>query len=111
MKLLVVIVSYHVIDLTINCLRSLSRAVEWVPGTKAVVCENGSGDSEAVQLRQAIDENNWGSWVDLMVIYPNRGFTGGNNAVIRPALQSYEPPKYVLLLNADTIVQEHALDS
>ena len=45
------------------------------------------------------------------MIYPNRGFTGGNNAVIRPALESDDPPEYVLLLNADTIVQEHALDA
>ena len=58
----------------------------------------------------AIDENGWGSWVDLTVIYPNRGFTGGNNAVIRPALESDDPPEYVLLLNADTLVLEHALD-
>ena len=56
-------------------------------------------------------ENGWDSWVDLTVIYPNRGFTGGNNAVIRPALESDDPPEYVLLLNADTIVKEHALDT
>ena len=49
--------------------------------------------------------------MDLTAIYPNRGFTGGNNAVIRPALESNDPPEYVLLLNADTIVQEHALDA
>src|SRR5262249_45273613 len=42
-------------------------------------------------------------------IYPNRGFTGGSNAVIRPALESADPPEYVLLLNSDTIVLEHAL--
>ena len=45
------------------------------------------------------------------MIYPNRGFTGGNNAVIRPALESRDPPEYVLLLNADTLVKEHALDA
>jgi N-acetylglucosaminyl-diphospho-decaprenol L-rhamnosyltransferase len=111
MKLLIVIVSYRVTDLTIDCLSSLSKAVPWVPGTNVVVCENGTGGNAADRLRQAIEENNWGSWVDLKIIYPNRGFTGGNNAVILPALQSHDPPKYVLLLNADTIVQEHALDS
>ena len=52
-----------------------------------------------------------GPWVDLTVVYPNRGFTGGNNVVIRPALESDDPPEYVLLLNADTIVKEHALDT
>ena len=31
--------------------------------------------------------------------------------MIRPALESDDPPEYVLLLNADTIVQEHALDA
>jgi GT2 family glycosyltransferase len=46
-----------------------------------------------------------------MEVYPNRGFTGGTNAVIRPALESDDPPEYVLLLNADTIVLEHALDT
>ncbi len=84
MKLLVVIVSYRVTDLTIDCLRSLSGEIGRVPVTRVAVCENGTGGNAADQLRHAIEENNWGSWVDLTVIYPNRGFTGGNNAVIRP---------------------------
>src|SRR5262249_9655558 len=75
------------------------------------LCENGTGGEAADRLRQAIGENGWGAWVDLTVIYPNRGFTGGNNIVIRPALESDDPPEYVLLLNADTVVLEHALDS
>ena len=111
MKLLIVIVSYRVTDLTIDCLRSLSGEIGRVPGTRVAVCENGTGGDAADRLRRAIDENGWGSWVDLTVIHPNRGFTGGNNVVIRPALESDDPPEYVLLLNADTIVQEHALDT
>ena len=111
LKLLIVIVSYRVTDLTIDCLRSLSGEIGRVPGTKVAVCENGTGGDAAERLRRAIEENGWGSWVDLTVIYPNRGFTGGNNAVIRPALESDDPPEYVLLLNADTIVKEHALDT
>jgi GT2 family glycosyltransferase len=111
MKLLVVVVSYRVTDLTINCLRALSEQVQRIPGTKVALCENGTGQDAVDRLRQAIKENDWGSWVDLTVIYPNRGFTGGNNAVIRPALQSPDPPEYVLLLNADTVVKEHALET
>src|SRR6516165_11916196 len=112
MKLLIVIVSYRVTDLTIDCLRSLSGKIERVPGgARVAVCENGTGGDAADRLRQAIDENGWGSWVDLTVIYPNRGFTGGNNAVIRPALESADPPEYVLLLNANTVVQEKALET
>jgi GT2 family glycosyltransferase len=113
MKLLVVIVSYRVTELTIDCLRSLSGKIERVPGGARVgLCENGTGGDAADRLRRAIAANGWGSWVDLTVISPNRGFTGGNNAVIRPALESDDPPEYLLLLNADTIVQEHdALDT
>jgi GT2 family glycosyltransferase len=111
MKLLVAITSYRVTDLTIDCLRSLSQEIGRVPGTRVAVCENGTGGDAAEQLRQAIDQNDWGSWVDLIVVHPNRGFTGGTNAAMRPALESDDPPEYVLLLNADTIVKEHALDS
>lgn len=111
MKLLVVIVSYRVTDLTIDCLRSLEDKIGEVPGTRVALCENGTGGDAEERLRRAIDENGWDSWVDLTAIYPNRGFTGGNNAVIRPALESDDPPEYVLLLNADTVVQEHALDA
>jgi GT2 family glycosyltransferase len=42
-------------------------------------------------------------------VYPNLGFTGGNNIILRPALQSADPPQYVLLLNADTVVHKNAL--
>ena len=111
MKLLVVIVSYRVTDLTIDCLRSLSERDQPGPGARVAVCENGTGGDAEERLRHAIAENGWDSWVDLTSIYPNRGFTGGNNAVIRPALASDDPPEYVLLLNADTILLEHALDA
>lgn len=110
MKLLVVVVSYRVIDITIECLRSLSSEVGRIPGVRVALCENGTGGNAADLLQQAIVDNGWSSWIDLTVIYPNRGFTGGNNAVIRPALEANEPPEYVLLLNADTLVKEHALD-
>src|SRR5206468_4158577 len=110
-KLFVVVLCYRVADLTIECLRSLSGEIGRVPGTKVGLLENGTGDDSASRLREAIADNGWGSWVDLTVVYPNRGFTGGNNLVIRPVLASADPPDYVLLLNSDTIVEEHALDS
>ena len=111
MKLLIIIVSYKVTDLTIDCLRSLSREIHRVPGARVAVCENGTGGDAEARLRQAIDENGWGDWVELSAIYPNRGFTGGNNVIIRKAMESTDPPEYLLLLNADTIVHPNALDS
>src|SRR5271166_5591271 len=111
MKLLIAITSYRVTDLTIDCLRSLSEQISRVPSTKVAVCENGSGGDAAEKLRRAIEQNGWESWVDLRVVYPNRGFTGGTNAAMQPAMDSANPPEYVLLLNSDTVVMDHALDT
>jgi N-acetylglucosaminyl-diphospho-decaprenol L-rhamnosyltransferase len=77
---------------------------------RVVLCENGTGGNAAELLRNTIASNGWNSRIDLTVIYPNRGFTRGNNAVIRRALESDDPLEYILLLNADTLVNEHALD-
>jgi len=111
MKVLVAITSYKVTDLTIDCLRSLSGQISQVPGMKVAVCENGTGGDALRQIRRAIDENGWNSWASLMAVYPNRGFTGGTNAAIRPAMDSDDPPEYVLLLNADTIVNERSIST
>jgi N-acetylglucosaminyl-diphospho-decaprenol L-rhamnosyltransferase len=111
MKLLVVVLCYHIPELTINCLRSLSKEIERIPNSKVGVCENGTGGDAPELLKQAVEENGWGSWCELTVVYPNRGFCEGNNLIIRPALESNDPPEYVLLLNADTIVQDHAIEA
>ena len=111
MKLLVVILCYRVVDLTIDCLRSLSAEIGRIPGTMVGLLENGTGGNSADRLRKAIEDHAWTSWVDLTVVYPNLGFTGGNNLVINRALESANPPDFVLLLNSDTIVKEHALDT
>ncbi|AMV40850.1 glycosyltransferase family 2 protein [Planctomyces sp. SH-PL62] len=111
MKLLVVVLCYKVPDLTIDCLRSLEPEIARIPGARVGVCENGTGPEAAERIRRAIDANGWGSWVDLTVVEINRGFCGGNNLVIREALASDDPPEYVILLNADTIVHEGAMAS
>jgi N-acetylglucosaminyl-diphospho-decaprenol L-rhamnosyltransferase len=105
MKLLVVIANYRVTDLTIDCLRSIAGEIETVPDTHVGVCENGTGDDSVERILRAIADNGWSSWCTLTAVEPNVGFTGGNNVIIRPALQSADPPQYVLLLNADTTVR------
>ncbi|MGA8890500.1 MAG: glycosyltransferase family 2 protein [Anaeromyxobacteraceae bacterium] len=109
MKLLVVILNYRVTDLTIDCLRSLEPEVSSTPGFRVAVLENGTGGDAFVRLKRAVDENGWGAWVAVTEIHPNRGFTGGNNVVIREALASDDPPEYFVLLNADTVVEADAL--
>ena len=108
MKLLVVIVNYRVAQLTIDCLHSLAAEVSSNPQIHVAVCENGTGDDFGERIQKTIDENGWTTWCTLTTIYPNLGFTGGNNAILKPAMQSADPPEYVLLLNSDTIVRPNA---
>ena len=111
MKLLVVIVSYRVTDLTIDCLRSLGGVVDEVQGTRVAVCENGTGgDAERrLRLRHRRERLGFlgGSHGDL----PQPGIYRGQQRRDPPGPPVDDPPEYVLLLNADTIVQEHALDT
>jgi GT2 family glycosyltransferase len=111
MKLLVVILNYRVTELTLDCLRSLAPRVGRVPGARVAVLENGSGGDAAERLRRAIEAEGWGGWCELSTVEPNRGFTGGNNLVVRRAFASADPPEYVLLLNADTVVHDGALEA
>ena len=106
---MVVFTCYRAVALTIDCLHSLAPQIGDVPGTKVVICENGSGHEAVRQLCDAIEANGWGDWVMVKAIEPNRGFSGGNNAVLDEVLTWPEPPRYLLLLNTDTIVRPAAL--
>lgn len=107
--LLVAILNYRTPDLTIDCLRSLVTEVELLPGTRVVVSDNASGDVSVEKISTAIETEGWGDWVSFMPLERNGGYAFGNNAVIRPALQSADPPTYFLLLNPDTVVRPGAL--
>ncbi len=109
MRLLIVIVNYKVAHLTIDCLRSLAPEVKTLPGVRVAVCENGTGDDSAERISRAIADNGWGDWATLTAIHPNLGFTGGNNAIIRPAMSWPDAPELFHLLNADTIVRPGAI--
>jgi N-acetylglucosaminyl-diphospho-decaprenol L-rhamnosyltransferase len=108
MKLLVVIANYRVAHLTIDCLRSIAADIDSAANIRVAVCENGTGDDSARRIQDEISRNGWSGWCTLTSVGVNLGFTGGNNVIIRPALQSADPPQYVLLLNADTVVRPRA---
>lgn len=108
-RVLVIVVNYRVTGLTLECLRALEPEVQEVSGVFAAVVENGTGIDAAIQLRETIDAERWHTWVTLREVHPNRGFTGGNNLVIREAMGWSDPPEYFLLLNADAFVRPGAL--
>ena len=102
-RLLVVIVNYKSADLAIDCLASLEPELAKVPGARVSLVENASGESEI--LAKGLDDRGWRGWVSLEEAGRNGGFAAGNNVAIVPALASDNPPRYVLLLNPDTVVR------
>jgi N-acetylglucosaminyl-diphospho-decaprenol L-rhamnosyltransferase len=109
MQLLIVILNYNGFSFTADCLESLEPELKSLPDVHVGLCDNGSDPAEADRLGELIAERGWSNWITYTRLSPNLGFTGGNNAVIRPALASQNPPRYVLLLNNDTIVRPGAI--
>lgn len=109
MTLLIVIVNYRTTELTLDCLRSLEHEVDTIAGTRVVVTDNASGDDAVARLEAAVRTNGWDGWATIVPLEQNGGFAAGNNAAIRPALAAADRPRYVLLLNPDTIVRSGAV--
>ena len=111
MKLLVVIVNYRTAPLVVDCLRSLEPEEKAVAGMKVAIVDCWSGDDSVAILSKAIADNYWRRWVCLLPLEENAGFARGNNAAIRMAMRSPDPPKYVMLLNPDTLVRPGAVQA
>lgn len=110
-EVLIIIVNYHGSRLTIECLRSLVPELEALPGAHVGLCDNGSGPEEVQRLEAAIEALGLAHRVTLMPLSTNLGFTGGNNAILRSALESEDPPELVFLLNNDTLVPPGAIQT
>ena len=108
-SVLVVIVNYRTPQLTIDCLQSLVGEMAHLPHLQVAVVDNDSGDDSAEAIPAAIAQAHWQDWASFQALERNGGFAYGNNAVIKAALQSPQPPDYVLLLNPDTLVRPGAL--
>jgi N-acetylglucosaminyl-diphospho-decaprenol L-rhamnosyltransferase len=106
-RLLIVIVNYRTAQLSLACLRSLESELRNVCGARVALVENASGE-EGV-LREAIYANGWHDWVTLEIAPCNGGFGAGNNVAIKSAFASPTPPRFILLLNADTEVRPGAV--
>ena len=96
-KVSIVIVSYNVRQLLVQCIDSVRKALAGLDG-EIVVVDNCSKDDTQVYL-----ETNYPD-VRLLANQENVGFARANNQAIRQS-DSY----YVLLLNPDTLVNENTI--
>jgi N-acetylglucosaminyl-diphospho-decaprenol L-rhamnosyltransferase len=110
-SLLVVSVNYRVGPLCVKMMESVHAEFAGRPGCRLVIVDNASGDGSAELIEAAIRERGWQDRVELLRSPVNGGFSAGNNLAIRPALAGAAPPRYVLLLNPDTVVRPGAIET
>lgn len=104
-----VIVSYRTAPLTIAALRSLeAERLGTTLTIRAIVVDNASGDLPTIA--QAVTENGWSCWVDLIAAPRNGGFGYGNNLGIAHAY-ARQSPSYIYLLNPDAQIRPGAIDA
>jgi N-acetylglucosaminyl-diphospho-decaprenol L-rhamnosyltransferase len=104
----VIIVTYKTAKLTVECLCSVDaeRTAAGPLRIRAIVVDNASGDLPAVA--EAVEKNDWSSWVTLVETPENGGFAYGNNVGFKRACAEVMPD-YLLLLNPDTQVRPGAV--
>ena len=103
MDLGIIIVSYNTRQLTSDCLDSVFDELAASDVSAAVwVVDNASSDGSAKMLAERSPQ------AILIKSNENLGFAGGNNLVMERLAASGNAPRYVLLLNSDTIVRPGA---
>ncbi len=102
-KVTIVIINWNGWEDTIECLESLYR-IDY-PNYEIIIVDNHSHDDSVKKIKD------YSKGKELIIIEneENYGFAGGNNIGIQYALKNFKP-KYILLLNNDTIVDEDFLE-
>ena len=89
-KLSIIILSYNVKKLLLDCLASIPRHQDW----EIIVADNGSTDGTTQTVKQAFSTGG------------NLGFAAGNNVGIKKS-----SGEFILLLNPDTIVYPNTIET
>lgn len=100
-KVSIIVLNWNRLAHTMECLDSLKKIT--YAYYDVVVVDNGSKGDDVSVLR-----GKYGDYVHLIQNKKNFGFAKGNNVGIRYALQNSNP-RYVLLLNNDTVVDSQFL--
>ena len=93
----IIVVSYNTCEMTLDCLRSVQSQTS-IP-YEVIVVDNASSDGSAEAIAAEVPQ------VRLMAESTNHGFAKGNNLAAVEATG-----RYLLLLNPDTVVLDHAID-
>lgn len=97
-KLSIIIVNWNTKEITLDCLKSVYQQTQKI-NFEVIVVDNNSQDESVKAIKKQYPQ------VELIQNKSNVGFAKGNNIGIQKA-----KGEYILLLNSDTIVLDHALE-
>lgn len=104
LELSIIIVNYNTKELTLECLKSVIQAKKNTDLWEIIIVDNGSSD-DSVEFLTSVNEYTVNkSWIRILALDNNYGFSAGNNKGLAIALG-----KTVLLLNSDTEIQSDAI--
>jgi len=103
-ELSIIIVNYNTKKLTLECLKSVIQAREDTDVWEIILVDNGSSDDSVEFLTSTTEYTTNKSWIRIIALDKNYGFSGGNNKGFAVALG-----RSVLLLNSDTAIQSDAI--
>ncbi len=96
----IIILNWNKPEITIRAARSIKNVM--VSKYKIIIADNGSNDET---LNILLNENG----IELLTLGDNHGYAEGYNIAVRRTIDKYNP-RYLLLLNNDTVLCEKALD-
>jgi N-acetylglucosaminyl-diphospho-decaprenol L-rhamnosyltransferase len=79
-----------------------------LPGFRAIVVDNASGDDSVAILGREVNARSWESWVEIVEAERNSGFSAGNNLGVAVA-RGRSACDAFLLTNSDTVLRRGAL--
>jgi len=104
MDLGIVVVSYNTRSLMADCLESVYRSLEaWGRDAHVWVVDNASSDGSAEMVRERFPQ------ATLIASPDNLGFARANNLAMAEMAGLDTPPRHILLLNPDTLVDPEAI--
>ena len=96
----VIVLNWNKKELTIKCVESIKKVN--YSNINILVVDNGSTDGSVDTLKEKFPE------VSILALENNLGYAGGNNRGF-DSLEA-DPPKFVIFLNNDTIVDENFIE-
>ena len=101
MSICAVLINFRTPELTLRSIEALVPELASLPGARALVVDNDSGDGSFERLRDAVRERGFEDRVEIVASGRNGGFAFGVNVGARSALAATPRPSALYLLNSD----------